>query len=103
MEVDELLVMEGIYNAAKQGQPEANAFIAGKTALLIYSAPQPGLLVPSAGYTFSWTGRFGNSQQGVRIKRFRIESREVTRVEAQQSFDQKVIGADLGVFFKDII
>lgn len=102
-EVDELLVMEGIYNAAKQGQPEANAFIAGKTALLIYAAPTPGLLVPSAGYTFSWTGRFGNSQQGVRIKRFRIESREVTRVEAQQSFDQKVIGADLGVFFKDII
>jgi hypothetical protein len=102
-EVDEVMVMEGIHNAAAQGNPEANTFIAGKTALLVYAAPEPGLLVPSAGYTFSWTGRFGNSERGVRIKRFRIERLEVTRVEAQQAFDQRVIGADLGVFFKDII
>ncbi len=102
-EVDEVLIMEGIYNAAQQGIPEANAFIAGKTALLLYAPETAGLLVPSAGYTFSWTGRFGNSERGVRVKRMRIETREVTRVEAQQSYDQRVIGADLGVFFKDII
>lgn len=102
-EVGEVLVMEGIFNAAQQGIAEANQFIAGKTALLVYAAPAPGLLVPSAGYTFSWTGRYGNSDRGVRVKRFRIERLEVTRVEAQQAYDQRLIGADLGVFFKDII
>lgn len=102
-EVDEVMVMEGIFNAAKQGNVEANAFIGGNTALLLYAAPAPGLLVPSAGYTFSWTGRYGNGENGVRIKRFRIERLEVTRVEAQQAFDQRVIGADLGVYFKTII
>lgn len=102
-EVDQVMVMEGIYNAAKQGNVEANAFIGGNSALLLYSAPAPGLLVPSAGYTFSWTGRYGNGENGVRIKRMRIETKEVTRVEAQQAFDQRVIGADLGVYFNAII
>lgn len=102
-EVDTVVVMEGIYNAAKQGNVDAHAFIGGNSALLIYSAPEPGLLVPSAGYTFSWTGRFGNGENGVRIKRFRIEPKEVTRVEAQQAFDQRVIGEDLGCYFANII
>ena len=102
-EVDEVVVMDAIQNTAAQGNANASSFIGGNHALLVYSAPAPGLLVPSAGYTFSWTGRAGNSQMGLRIKRFRIERLEVTRVEAQQAYDQKVIGTDLGYFFADII
>lgn len=102
-EVDEVVVMEAIINTAVQGNTAAHSFIGGNHCLLVYSAPAPGLLVPSGGYTFSWTGRAGNSQQGVRIKRFRIEQLEVTRVEAQQAYDQKLIGADLGYFFDSII
>lgn len=102
-ELDEIVVMEAIYNAAKDGGAENNDFIGGKSALLVYAAPNPGLLVPSAGYTFSWTGRVGNSNQGLRIKKFRLEKIEATRVESQQAYDQKVIGKDLGYFFSAII
>lgn len=105
LELDEVLVMEAIYNTAKQASANnaAHQFIGGKNALLSYSPAQAGVMLPSAGYTFSWTGRAGNSQQGARIKRFRMEHLEVTRVEAQQAYDQKLIGADLGYYFEGII
>lgn len=102
-EVDRVEVMEAIINTATTGNPAAHTFIAGKHALLLYAPATPGILVPSAGYTFSWTGRAGNSNMGFRIKRFRIERLEVTRVEAQQAYAQKVIGSDLGYFFNTIV
>lgn len=102
-EVDEVVVMETVMNTAVQGNPANSVFIAGNHALLVYSAPNPGLLVPSAGYTFSWTGRAGNTRMGFRIKRIRMEHLEATRVEAQQAYDQKLVGVDLGYFFNGII
>lgn len=102
-EVDEVVVMEAVMNTAVQGNPANSVFIAGKHALLVYSAPNPGLLVPSGGYTFSWTGRAGNSNMGIRIKRFRMEAIESTRVEIQQAYDQKLVGVDLGYFFDSIV
>lgn len=104
LELDEVLVMEAIYNTAQNDGAAVNhQFIGGKHALLTYSPAQAGIMLPSAGYTFSWTGRFGNTDRGVRVKRFRIERLEVTRVEAQQAFDQKIIAPDLGYFFNGIV
>lgn len=102
-ELDQVVVLEAVLNTAVQGNPANSVFMAGNHALLVYSAPTPGLLVPSAGYTFSWTGRSGNSQMGFRIKRFRMEHLESTRVEAQQAYDQKLVGVELGYFFNGII
>ncbi len=105
LELDAVLVMEAIYNTAKKSVSNAvsHDFIGGKNALLTYSPETAGVMLPSAGYTFSWTGRAGASTQGARIKRFRMEHLEVTRIEAQQAFDQKLIGGDLGYFFEGII
>lgn len=102
-EVEEVVVMEAVVNTAAQGAASTSTFIAGNHAALLYVPKTPGLLVPSAGYTFSWTGRQGNSEMGFRIKRFRLEEKEVTRVEAQQAYDQKLIGVELGYFFSSII
>lgn len=102
-ELDEVLVMDAIYNSAKQGATDVHAFIGGKNALLAYRAPSPGLMTPSAGYTFSWTGLLGSTPNGMRIKRFRIEARESDRIEIQQSYDHKVVAADLGYYFGGIV
>ena len=102
-ELDEVLVMESIYNSADEGQTASHTFIGGKNGLLAYRAPAPGLLVPSAGYTFNWRGLIGGGDMGMRIKRFRMEELSSDRVEIDMAFDQKVIGADLGVFLDDII
>lgn len=102
-EVDSVEVIEAVVNTQAQGAAANSVFIAGNHALLVYSPDTPGILVPAAGYTFSWTGRVGNSQMGVRVKRFRMEHLESTRVEVQQSYDQKLIGYELGFFFDTII
>lgn len=101
-EVDEVLVMDGIRNTAAQGQTAAHSFIGGKNALLSYKPAAPGLMTPSAGYTFLWSGLLGASA-GLRIKRFRIERIESDRVEGQFSYDQKKVSADLGYIFNNIV
>jgi hypothetical protein len=98
-EVSSIEVMEAIQNTAKEGDTNVHAFIGGKSALLVYAAPSPGLMVPSGGYTFSWTGLLGAGALGNRISRFRMEHLKSDRVEIEQSFDQKLVAADLGVFF----
>lgn len=103
LELDEVLVMDAIVNTAAQGAAESNSFIGGKHALLTYSPATPGLMMPSAGYTFSWTGFLGASDRGVRVKRFYMDHLESTRVEAQQAFVQKKVAADLGFFFDGIV
>lgn len=102
-EVEEIFVMRAIKNTAKKGQTAAHSFIGGKNALLSYRPATPGLMTPSAGYTFSWTGQAGSGPDGIRIKRFRMENLESDRVEVQFSFDQKRISEDLGYFFGAIV
>jgi hypothetical protein len=104
-EVDKVLVMRAIQNTGKKGQAAAHSFIAGKNALLSYAPATPGLLTPSAGYTFNWSGLYSGdgAGMGARIKKFRIEAIESDRVEIGFSFDQKKTGADLGYFFGGIV
>lgn len=103
LEVDEILVMNAIENTAKEGQSAAHSFIAGKNAMLCYSASAPGLMTPTAGYTFSWTGLMGNGIEGNRIRQFRLEREGVDRVEIDMCFDTKVVAPELGYFFSGIV
>lgn len=97
--IERVFVMEGIKNTATEGGTESNAFIGGKSALLLYSAPNPGLMTPTAGYTFSWTGLLGAGAMGGRITKFRMEQIKSDRVEIEMAMTQKVVSADLGTFF----
>lgn len=102
-ELERIFVMRAIENTAAEGATASHSFIGGSHALLCYSASSPGIMTPSAGYTFSWTGFLGAGSEGNRIKRFRREAQEADRVEIQMAFDQKLIAADLGYFFPDAI
>lgn len=102
-ELDQIVVMEAVQNTANKGATDSHAFIGtGLDALLVYSAPSPGLMVPSGGYTFSWTGFLGASQNGMRMKRFRMDHLESDRIEIDQAYDQKVVASELGYFFDDV-
>jgi hypothetical protein len=98
-ELDEVLVMDSVYNSAVEGAADSIDFIGGKSALLVYAAPSPGLYRPSAGYTFSWAGLMGAGALGMRMKRIRNEEREADKLEIQMAFDQKLVSPDLGQFF----
>lgn len=101
--LEDILVSKAVYNAAAKGATEDSRFIVGNHALLAYVTPTPGIMTPTAGYTFSWTGWMGASGMGHRIKRFRMEHLESDRIEAQMAFDQKVVGTDLGYFFENAV
>lgn len=101
-EVDRVLVMDAIQNTAKEGQTNAHSFIGGKKALLAYVAPAPGLMTPSAAYTFAWTG-YSRSPLGTTTERFRMQHLKSDRVEIESAYVQKLIAADCGVFFDTIV
>lgn len=102
-EVEEVLVMKAIKNTSKQGQAAAHSFIGGKHAMLSYAPKTAGLLTPSAGYTFNWSGLVGTGNDGMRIKRFYLDAIESDRIEIDMSYDQKIVAADLGYFFGAIV
>lgn len=99
LELEEILVMDAVYNAAAQGATDSIGFVAGKAALLLYAPASAGLMTPSAGYTFSWTGLLAGGAMGQNISRMRMEARKSDRVEIEMAWDQKRIAAELGSFF----
>jgi hypothetical protein len=102
LELEEVLIMDAVYNSAAEKATESNAFIGGNHALLAYRPKNPGIMTPSAGYTFNWTGMVGGAA-GLRIKTFRMEQLASDRIEIDAAFDMVKVSADLGFFFKDVI
>lgn len=104
-EVEEILVSEAVENTAAEGATESNAFIVGRHALLSYRTRTPGIMTPSAGYSFNWTGL--NSQfndMGVAVFRTPVPRVPNTNeIQVYIAFDQKKVGADLGYFFYNIV
>ena len=102
--VERILVPWGVQNTAAEGATETSAFLYGKSALLVYSAPNPGLRTMSGGYTFAWTGYApGASNLGTSISRFDIPEKKVTRIEGESAFDMKVVDSAAGVFFASAV
>lgn len=94
-----VIVTNAIENIAASGAADSMKFMNGKTALLAYANPTPGLQQPSAGYIFTWTGLLGAGAFGTRIKRWREEAIASDRVEGEMAFDMKVVATDLAAFF----
>lgn len=100
LQLKDFYVSQAVLNSAAEGQSDSMGFLTTKTALLVYSNPMPGIMQPSGGYTFAWTGQYGAGANGEgRIKSFRMEALESDRIEGDMAFDQKQVGADLGVLF----
>jgi len=98
-EVDRVLVAKAVKATNNEGATGAYGFAYGKSALLCHVAPSAGLLTPSAGYTFAWTGVSGGMGTTMGTSQFRLEHLKAERVEGEIAFDNKVVGADLGYFF----
>jgi hypothetical protein len=102
-DIDRVLVAKAVKASNNEGAAEAYSFAYGKGALLAHVAPTPGLLTPSAGYTFSWTGVSGGIGSTIGVSSFRMDSLRAERVEAEMAFDNKVIASDLGYFWNTIV
>jgi hypothetical protein len=97
--VDEILVSRGSYNSANEGQTASMAAIIDDDALLIYSAESANALTATAGKTFVWNPGGGAGAQS----QYRDDTVDSTIVKHKEQWDQKVVAADLGYLWTDIV
>ena len=91
-------------DAATQDAAATYSFIGNPKGVLFGYAPSsPSLLTPSAGYTFTWSGYLGGNSEGIRIKKFRMEAIASDRVEAEQTYDMKVVCPDMGLWVESAV
>ena len=105
-DVDRVVVSKAVYNSAAEGATDSFSFIVGKCALLAYAAPEPGLMVPSAGYIFPWEGFEGaGNAEGARVSSIPMDwlGLGTVRTEAEAAYDMQTVGTDLAVFFNNIV
>ena len=106
-EVENFYVMEAVKNTAAEGLSESNAFIGGKSALLTYTPRTAGLMTPAAGVTFAWNNIQGVNNLGITVESFSddaLRRQQVAEmIQVKMAYDMKVVGADMGVFFKTIV
>lgn len=95
--VDKLLVAHAVLNSSQEGQPGNYNFIFSNSFLLGYSAPTPGLMRPSAGYIFAWTGYLGAGAYGNRMSKFRMEHLRSDRVEGEMAYGLNVVASQMAV------
>ena len=105
--VEDFLIMEAVQNTAAEGLTEANAFIGGKSVAFFYRPRAAGLMVPSAGYTFTWDDLENASGYGISIKSYRGDYLAIDGVaevlEANMAYDQKVVATEMGGFIATVI
>ncbi|MGA0367591.1 MAG: major capsid protein, partial [Ilumatobacteraceae bacterium] len=103
--LDELYVMGSIVNSADEGATASYAQIGDKDMLLAYVPASAGLMQPSAGYNFSWTGlaNSGGIGTSTSVSRFRMDHLRADRLEIQSAWDFKVVSSALGYFFSNCV
>ena len=105
--VEEFMVMETVKNTAAEGLTESNSFIGGKLAGFYYRPRSSGLMIPSAGYTFTWDELEGASGHGIAIKSYRGDYLAIDGIaevlEANLAYDHKVVSSDLGAVIDSVI
>lgn len=89
-----LLVGSAIQNTAAESASFVGSRIVGNNALYLYVPASPGLMVPSAGYTFIWNVDDGGLE--VQVSRIREDNRDRDLLKAKHAWDQAVTGSDLG-------
>lgn len=101
--LDRIFVASAIKNTAAEGATASYSFVQGKSMWVGYVAPRVGPRTPTAGVTFEWEGVTDGSGANIGITRFYMDSIRSTRIEAQQAWDSKIIGADLGYMFNSVV
>jgi len=99
LQLDKFLVSQAVQDTSSEAQTDSYGFITSNSGLLVFANPTPSIMQPSGGYTFSWKGLFGAGADGGRISSFRMENLKSDRIEGEMAWDQKLVGADLGVYF----
>lgn len=101
--VQRVLVADAVYNTAKQGATASKDFILdAESAWLGYVAPKMTKFTLTALTTITWKKLAGNDQ-GVRVYRRWDDSVRSWIIEVIHDDAQKIVAANLGTFFDNIV
>lgn len=103
VEMDNVYVAKAIKATNNEGATAAYSFVHGKAIWIGYVAPNPGPMVPSAGYTFSWTGVSGSVGATIGVDSFEDRKTKSVRYEAEVAFANKVTAPELGAFMSSAV
>lgn len=101
--VDRVFVVNAVEASGDENSTGVSTnYIATNKALMCYVPATPGLRVPSAGYTFAWSGLLGAGDLGLRTLRHDMAWKDaMPRVQVDAAYDFKVTSTDLGHLFEN--
>lgn len=102
LEIPKIVVARAIKNTGEEGAAFAGERILGDHCLYAYVPETPALETPAAGYKFQWKLDDAGGYT-VPITRWRDGKRDRVLLRGKTAYDFKIIGTDLGYFFKDCI
>lgn len=103
LEIDRVFVMKSIFNSAGEGDTPAYGYNFAKDMWVGHVASAPGLLTPSAGYTFAWDGVSDGQGLTIGTTQFRMPNLRADRVESQSAWDNKIVAPELGVYLSAVV
>jgi hypothetical protein len=74
-----------------------------KAILFGYAPARPGLLEPSAGYTFNWKGYGAGNKFGLTMSNFPDLKTRSDRIEGEAAYAMKQVSKDCGVFINSAV
>lgn len=89
-----VLIGKGLKNIAAEGQSAVFTDVWSTACVVLYVAPNPGMMQPSHGYTFRWTPT--GLPGPLAVERYQNTRPKTESVEVHMFQDEKVTGADLG-------
>jgi hypothetical protein len=100
LDVDQILIGGGFYNAAQEGQAESLAKIWADNVLVYYAPPAPTKEKPSFGYNFRWAAA---GLPNMQVERHPYDSQTKSEdVEVGYYQDEKIVGASYGFLLKSV-
>jgi len=101
-DVAQVLIGKTVYATNAEGGTAAYSFAFSDNMFLGYAPPSPGLLTPTAGYTFEWNG-FNGMGLDVAVSDIEMPALQSVRIEGEMAYDLKLVCADLGVFYSNMV
>jgi len=100
-DVDEVLVGRALHDTGPEGSALNPTYMFPDNLLLVYAPERPGLMVPTGGYIFAWTGY--NNGYNVGVATIELPTRKAIRYEGEMAYDQKLLAPDLGYILYDVL
>jgi hypothetical protein len=96
--VDKVIVAEPIKNTSEEGQGDSFTDVWSTNVILAHVAPRPGIMVPTFGYTFRWTGpNIGaNGPRNFGMYTERDDKRKVQYLQTGYYQDERIVAPELG-------